>query len=169
MPASIISSFLFYPMFGMDLNILTLMGISVTTGVLVANSIVIIENIFRYKDMGYKTADATKIGTNEVFVAVLASTLTNLVVFIPLANITSIAGQFLKALALSATFTTIFSLLYSFTLTPMLSALLIPDKEIKKGKIRISLDKMDQFFTNLFEKTLRPYLRQKAHLGSLLV
>ncbi|MBP7214168.1 MAG: efflux RND transporter permease subunit [Candidatus Kapabacteria bacterium] len=162
MPASIISSFLFYPMFGMDLNILTLMGISVTTGVLVANSIVIIENIFRYKDMGYKTADATKIGTNEVFVAVLASTLTNLVVFIPLANITSIAGQFLKALALSATFTTIFSLLYSFTLTPMLSALLIPDKEIKKGKIRISLDKMDQFFTNLFEKTLRPILKTKS-------
>jgi HAE1 family hydrophobic/amphiphilic exporter-1 len=64
MPSSIISAFLFYPMVGLDLNVMSLMGISVTIGVLVANSIVIIENIFRYKDMGYKTADATKIGTN---------------------------------------------------------------------------------------------------------
>lgn len=161
MPSSIISAFLFYPMFGLDLNVMSLMGISVTVGVLVANSIVIIENIFRYKDMGYKTADATKIGTNEVFVAVLASTLTNIVIFVPLANITSIPGQFLRALALSATFTTIFSLIYSFTLTPMLSSLLISDKERKKGRIRAALDKVDDYFTDLFEKTIIPVLRTK--------
>ncbi|HAW09181.1 MAG TPA: acriflavin resistance protein [Bacteroidetes bacterium] len=162
MPASIISAFLFYPMFGLDLNVLSLMGISVTIGVLVANSIVIIENIFRYKDMGYKTKDATKIGTNEVFVAVLASTLTNIVVFVPLATITSVPGQFLRALALSATFSTLFSLLYSFTLTPMLSSLLISDKEIKKGRLHILLDRiMDDFFINLFRKTIEPVLKTK--------
>ncbi|MCE5304341.1 efflux RND transporter permease subunit, partial [bacterium] len=161
MPASIISAFLFYPMFGLDLNVLSLMGISVTIGVLVSNSIVIIENIFRYKDMGYKTKDATKIGTNEVFVAVLASTLTNIVVFVPLATITSVPGQFLRALALSATFSTLFSLLYSFTLTPMLSSLLISDKEIKKGRLHTLFDRMDDYFINFFRKTLEPVLKTK--------
>lgn len=169
MPSSIISAFLFYPMVGLDLNVMSLMGISVTVGVLVANSIVIIENIFRYKDMGYKTADATKIGTNEVFVAVLASTMTNIVVFVPLASISSIAGQFLRALALSATFTTIFSLLYSFTLTPMLSSLLISDKEKKKGRIRAALDKVDDYFTDLFEKTITPVLKTKRSAWIVIV
>jgi HAE1 family hydrophobic/amphiphilic exporter-1 len=162
MPASILSAFLLFPFVGLDLNMMSLMGISVTVGVLVANSVVIIENIFRYKDLGYSTKEATIKGTNEVVVAVLASTLTNLVVFIPLANLESTVGQFLKALALSATFTTLFSLLYSFTLTPMLTALLVSDKPKKKGAISRFLTKnFDRYLIGFYDKTLSLVLKNK--------
>ncbi|MGB9701472.1 MAG: efflux RND transporter permease subunit [Candidatus Kapaibacteriota bacterium] len=162
MPTSVISSFLLLQLWGLDLNIMTLLGISVTIGVLVANSIVILENIFRYKDLGYSTYDATIKGTNEVVVAVLASTLTNLVVFIPLANLSSIVGQFLKALALSATFTTIFSLIYSFILTPMLASKFISDKKKEKGAFKKFMeDKIDNYFIKFYEKALTIVLKNK--------
>mgnify|MGYP001054297785 CR=1 FL=1 len=162
MPTSIISSFMLFQAVGLDLNLLSLMGISVTIGVLVANAVVIIENIFRYKDMGYKTFDATIKGTNEVFVAVLASTMTNIVVFVPLANLSSIVGQFLRNLALAATFTTIFSLLYSFILTPMLSNLLISDKKKIKGKLASFMEEVvDNFFIKLYKKSIEFILKSK--------
>jgi HAE1 family hydrophobic/amphiphilic exporter-1 len=162
MPTSVISSFLLLQLWGLDLNIMTLLGISVTIGVLVANSIVILENIFRYKDLGYSTYDATIKGTNEVVVAVLASTLTNLVVFIPLANLSSIVGQFLRALALSATFTTIFSLIYSFILTPMLASKFISDKKKEKNAFKIFMeDKIDNYFIKFYENILKVILKNK--------
>lgn len=162
MPTSVISSFMLFQISGLDINLLSLMGISVTIGVLVANAVVIIENIFRYKDMGYKTFDATIKGTNEVFVAVLASTLTNIVVFVPLANLSSIVGQFLRNLALAATFTTIFSLIYSFILTPMLANLLISDKEKKKSKFATFMENVvDNFFINLYKKSIEFLLKNK--------
>ncbi len=162
MPSSIISSFMFFDWVGIDLNLMSLLGLSVTIGVLVANSVVIIENVFRYKEMGLSTFDATVKGTNEVFVAVLASTLTNLVVFVPLANLDSIVGQFLRNLALSATFATLFSLIYSFILTPMLTNLLISDKPKKKNFFDIFMEKIDSIYTNFFDKTLQVVIKNKA-------
>jgi HAE1 family hydrophobic/amphiphilic exporter-1 len=162
MPTSVISSFLLLQIWGLDLNIMTLLGISVTIGVLVANSIVIIENVFRYKEMGYSTFDASIKGTNEVIIAVLASTLTNLVVFIPLANLSSIVGQFLRALALSATFTTLFSLLYSFILTPMLASKFFTDKKKKKNAFQKFMEeKVDYYFESLYEKSMKTVLKNK--------
>ncbi|MEJ2617998.1 MAG: efflux RND transporter permease subunit, partial [Ignavibacteriaceae bacterium] len=132
MPTSIISTFFLLKAFGLSLNMMTLMGLSVSVGVLVANSIVVIENIFRYKSLGKKNKEAAFKGTSEVTVAVLASTLTNLVVFLPIANMSSLVGQWLKELALAAVFATIFSLIMSFTLTPMLASLILPEVK-KKG------------------------------------
>ncbi len=129
MPVSIASSFLLFKAFGLTLNILSLMGISVSIGVLVANSVVVLENIFRLRNLGYSPKDAAYFGTSEVTVAVLASTLTNLIVFLPIANMSSIVGEFLKDLALAATFTTLFSLFNSFTLTPMLASLFLRKEE----------------------------------------
>ncbi len=162
MPSSIISSFMFFDWVGIDLNMMSLLGLSVTIGVLVANSVVIIENVFRYKEMGLSTFDATVKGTNEVFIAVLASTLTNLVVFVPLASLDSIVGQFLRNLALAASFATLFSLIYSFILTPMLTNLLISDKPKKKNAFDKVMDKFDSFYINIFEKTIKVVIKNKV-------
>jgi len=161
MPTSIISTFLLLKMAGLSLNMMTLMGLSVSVGVLVANSVVVLENIFRYKDMGKNNKDAAYEGTSEVLVAVLASTLTNLVVFLPLANMSSIVGQYLKELALAASFATIFSLLFSFTLTPMLASLILP-REAKKGnRLSESIEKKLKQLDESYRKTLRAVLRNK--------
>ncbi len=162
MPISIISTFLLIQMAGLSLNMMTLMGLSVSVGVLVANSIVVIENIFRYKGLGKSTKEASFIGTSEVMVAVLASTLTNIVVFLPIANMSSLVGQWLKELALAAVFATIFSLIMSFTLTPMLASLILP-KTIKptwfsKFMYRFEEKNID-YYKNLLSKVLSTKLR----------
>jgi hydrophobic/amphiphilic exporter-1 (mainly G- bacteria), HAE1 family len=137
---------------------MSLMGLSVSVGVLVANSVVVLENVFRYKNMGKKNKESAYFGTSEVTVAVLASTLTNIVVFLPIANMSSMVGLWLRELALAAVFATIFSLIMSFTLTPMLASILLPDKP-KKGKLGKWFDKFEsnntRIYSNLLTKTLK--------------
>ncbi|MCJ7553011.1 MAG: efflux RND transporter permease subunit [Ignavibacteriaceae bacterium] len=162
MPVSIISTFLLIQMAGLSLNMMTLMGLSVSVGVLVANSIVVIENIFRYKGLGKSTKEASFIGTSEVMVAVLASTLTNIVVFLPIANMSSLVGQWLKELALAAVFATIFSLIMSFTLTPMLASLILPEsiKPTWFSKFMYRFEKKNiDYYKNLLSKVLSTKLR----------
>jgi HAE1 family hydrophobic/amphiphilic exporter-1 len=168
MPTSIISTFLLMNAFGMSINMISLMGISVTVGVLVANSVVVLENIFRHKQMGKSKKDSAFEGTREVTTAVIASTLTNIVVFLPLANISSIAGQFLKDLALAATFSTIFSLIISFTLTPMLASLILP-KKISEGWFTRTFKKFENMWANLYEKSLLWMLKAKWNWKAFLI
>lgn len=160
MPTSIVSTFFLLKAWGLTLNMMTLMGLSVSVGVLVANSIVVIENIFRHKTLGKNNKDAAYIGTSEVTVAVLASTLTNLVVFLPIANMSSLVGQWLVELALAAVFATIFSLIMSFTLTPLLASIILP-AETKKGKFASSMDKMEAKFTKIYQNILLVILKSK--------
>ncbi|AFH47929.1 Cation/multidrug efflux pump [Ignavibacterium album JCM 16511] len=160
MPTSIISTFLLLQVFGLSLNMMTLMGLSVSVGVLVANSIVVIENVFRYKKMGETIKQASFKGTSEVTVAVLASTLTNIVVFLPIANMSSMVGLWLRELALAAVFATIFSLIMSFTLTPLLSSLIL-SKEHKTGRLATWFNNFEARQTELYKKLLGLVLHTK--------
>lgn len=162
MPTSIISTFLLLQAFGLTLNMMTLMGLSVSVGVLVANSVVVLENIFRYKKMGMTIKQAAFKGTSEVGVAVLASTLTNIVVFLPIANMSSMVGLWLKELALAAVFATIFSLLMSFTLTPLLSSIIL-SKEHATGKLASWFNRFEIRQTELYKKLLAVVLRSKKN------
>jgi len=128
MPMSVISTFLLLKVSGYSLNIMSLMGLSTSVGILVSNSVVVIENIFRYKQMGHSKKDAASRGTNEIVAAVMAATLTNLVVFLPLANMTSLVGSFFKQFGMTVVYATIFSLIMSFTLVPMLASIILPEK-----------------------------------------
>lgn len=160
MPTSIISTFLLLQASGLSLNMMTLMGLSVSVGVLVANSIVVLENIFRYKKMGETIKQAAFKGTSEVGVAVLASTLTNIVVFLPIANMSSMVGLWLRELALAAVFATIFSLIMSFTLTPLLSSIIL-SKEHKTGKLATWFNKFETRQTEWYKRMLGYVLHSK--------
>ncbi|MGQ9819798.1 MAG: efflux RND transporter permease subunit [Candidatus Kapaibacteriales bacterium] len=162
MPVSIFSSFLLFKAFNLSLNILSLMGISASIGALVANSIVVLENIHRFRLLGYSSKDAAYLGTSEVVVAVLASTLTNVIVFLPIANMSSIVGQMLKELALAATFTTLFSLLFSFILTPMLSSLLLSANNKNDSKLFRLHNKFDNFLTKVYRELLTKVIDKKS-------
>lgn len=167
MPAAIISTFLFFQLTDLTLNMMTLMGISVTIGVLVANSVVVLENIFRHKALGKNNKDAALIGTNEVTVAVLASTMTNLVVFLPIATMSSMVGMFLRELALAATYATLFSLVFSFTLTPMLASLMLGKKE-KEGKIAARLNKVYNSWDAKYKSLLTGMLKNKKRAALIV-
>jgi HAE1 family hydrophobic/amphiphilic exporter-1 len=160
MPASIISTFLLFQWFDMSLNVMSLMGISVSVGVLVSNSVVVLENIFRHKNMGNLPKEASIKGTTEVAIAVIAATLTNVVVFLPIANMSSMVGMFMKELALAAAFSTILSLLFSFTLTPMLASLMIR-KDGKVGQLSKAIDEFYIKWDNFYGKILALSLKNK--------
>lgn len=160
MPTSIISSFLMFSMFDMSLNMMSLMGLSVSVGVLVANSVVVLENIFRHKNMGKLNKKASYEGTTEVTVAVLASSLTNMVVFLPIANMSSMVGLFLAELALAASFATIMSIIMSFTLTPMLASRLL-SKDNKRGRFGQWVDTFEQTMSGFYRAILKMILKNR--------
>lgn len=162
MPTSIISTFLLMQMAGFSLNILSLMGLSTSVGILVTNSVVVLENIFRHKRLGNLRKEAAAKGTSEVTVAVIASTLTNIVVFLPLATMDTIAGQYLTEFALTVVFATIFSLLISFTLTPMLSSLILPDKQ-KKHPVGKKFEALFDNWETLYGKLLGKIFHKKRY------
>ncbi|MFP4368564.1 MAG: efflux RND transporter permease subunit [Candidatus Kapaibacterium sp.] len=160
MPTSIISTFMLLQVFDFSLNMMSLMGLSVSVGVLVANSVVVLENIFRFKSLGHSRRDSAYKGTSEVAVAVIAATLTNIVVFVPLGLMSSMVGKFLQELAFTAAFATIISLIMSFTLTPMLASIILK-KDDKLGPIGKKMDQFSKMWDKLYERTLRIALKNK--------
>jgi HAE1 family hydrophobic/amphiphilic exporter-1 len=122
-PVSVIGTFLLMYTNGVSLNIMSLGGIALAVGMLVDNSIVVLENIVRKKEQGQKTLEAAQNGTAEVASAVVAATLTTIAVFFPMVFISGIAGQLFRDQALTVTFALIFSLVVALTLIPMLASL----------------------------------------------
>ena len=106
-----------------SLNIMSLGGIALAVGMLVDNSIVVLENIVRKREKGESVIDAARNGTTEVGSAVVAATLTTIAVFFPMVFIKGIAGQLFQDQALTVTFALVFSLIVALTLIPMLASL----------------------------------------------
>ncbi|MCD4828623.1 MAG: efflux RND transporter permease subunit [Candidatus Cloacimonetes bacterium] len=168
MPTSIIATFLFMQISGFSLNILTLMGLSTSVGILVTNSVVVLENIFRFKRQGMERHEAAGKGTSEIAVAVIASTMTNIVVFLPIASMTSMVGAFFREFALTVTYATIFSLLVSFTLTPMLASRFLPRK-MKKGRVGHAFDRVFDRFDRGYQMLLWGLSKSRWYLSLVLV
>jgi hydrophobic/amphiphilic exporter-1 (mainly G- bacteria), HAE1 family len=122
-PVSVIGTFLLMYTNDVSLNIMSLGGIALAVGLLVDNSIVVLENIVRKKEQGQGILEAARNGTAEVAGAVTASTLTTVAVFFPMVFISGIAGQLFRDQALTVSFSLTISLIVALTLIPMLSAL----------------------------------------------
>jgi HAE1 family hydrophobic/amphiphilic exporter-1 len=124
-PISVIVTFFLMYISGVTLNIMSLGGLALGVGMLVDNSIVVLEAIDRYRKQGLSPAEASDKGASEVGVAVTASTLTTVCVFLPIIFVQGIAGQLFNDQALTVTFSLIASLLVALTLIPMLSSMAI--------------------------------------------
>jgi hydrophobic/amphiphilic exporter-1 (mainly G- bacteria), HAE1 family len=122
-PVSVIGTFLLMYTNDISLNIMSLGGIALAVGMLVDNSIVVLENIVRKKEQGEGIIEAAQNGTAEVGSAVVAATLTTIAVFFPMVFISGIAGQLFRDQALTVTFALVFSLIVALTLIPMLASL----------------------------------------------
>lgn len=157
-PVSIIATFNL--MYGNDitLNIMSLGGIALGIGLLVDNSIVVLENISRHKAMGKSVLKAAQDGAGEVGTAVIASTLTTIAVFFPLVFVQGIAGQLFRDQALTVTFSLLASLLVAVTLIPMLSSLAGREKtKVEEPELREPRTKVGRWLRSarlfLFVKT----------------
>src|SRR5216684_1110652 len=122
-PASIISSFTLMRVMGFTLNNMTLLGITLAVGIVIDDAIVVLENIFRYiEEKNCTPYEAAIQGTREVTLAVMATTLSLVVIFVPVAFMTGYARRFINPFGLTMAFSVLVSMLVSFTLTPMLSS-----------------------------------------------
>jgi HAE1 family hydrophobic/amphiphilic exporter-1 len=121
-PISLIATFAMLQVAGVTLNIMSLGGLALGVGLLMDNSIVVLENIFRHRELGVRAALAAAAGTEEVQRAIIASTLTNIAVFGPIVYVEGVAGQMLGALALSVSFSLLASIVVAVTLLPALAA-----------------------------------------------
>jgi len=123
LPVSIITTFFFMGQMGLSLNVMSLGGLALATGLVVDDSIVVLESIAKARERGLGILQAAIAGTREVSMAVVASTLTTIAVFLPLVFVDGIAGQLFRDQALTVAIAIAISLLVSMTLIPMLSSL----------------------------------------------
>ncbi len=149
-PTSIIATFTAMRFLGFTLNMMSLMALSLAVGLLIDDAIVVIENIYRHLDTGEPRADAARNGTAEIGLAVMATTFSLVVVFLPVAFMSGIVGRFFYQFGLTIAVAVIVSLFVAFTLTPMLSSRFLhkekPLKRESKNPITIILYLWNYFF-----------------------
>jgi len=135
-PLSVMATFIPLRLGGYTLNIMTLGGIALGVGMLVDNAVVVIENIYRFIEKGKSRIEASKLGAGQVAMAITASTLTTVAVFLPMVFSSGLAGQLTRGLAITVSFALLCSLLVSLTIVPMIASILF-HKERKHSKARL--------------------------------
>jgi HAE1 family hydrophobic/amphiphilic exporter-1 len=148
-PLSMLVAFILLWWQGISLNIMTLGGLAVAVGRVVDDSIVVLESIYRHVQKGEDTKTATLSGTKEVALAITASTLTTVAVFLPLALVGGLIGEIFRPFALTVTFALLASLLVSLTIVPVLSSYFINRDKIRPVKTDGTV------LTRLYEPVLR--------------
>ncbi|HEX6066472.1 MAG TPA: efflux RND transporter permease subunit, partial [Longimicrobiales bacterium] len=166
-PISVIVTFALLHLTGVSLNIMSLGGLALGVGMLVDNSIVVVENIFRQREKGLAAAAAASLGTREVQRAITASTLTTIAVFGPIIYVEGVAGQLFGALSLAVAFSLLVSLLVAMTLLPMMAARWTGagEKRVRAGLVARPLDAFDRGFTRfaaLYERSLAYALQHRG-------
>ncbi|NLY55085.1 MAG: efflux RND transporter permease subunit [Firmicutes bacterium] len=131
-PVSIIATFVLVYFAGLNLNMMTLGGLALGVGMLVDNAIVVLENIYRYRQLGHSAVEAAVNGASEVGLAITASTLTTVIVFLPVVFTSGLTSEIFKELSLTIAFSLLASLLVALTLVPMLSS-----KLLKLGRTQV--------------------------------
>jgi HAE1 family hydrophobic/amphiphilic exporter-1 len=175
-PVSIIATFALLYFGGFTLNIMTLGGLALGIGMLVDNAIVVLENIFRIRESGEPLECAAIHGTEEVTSAIIASTLTTMVVFLPLVFIRGMSGVMFKQLSIVVAFSLLCSLGAALTLVPMLSVRVLPSASgDKTGKISLGrrvFEISGRFFQRLennYKKLLHISLNHRATVTLIAV
>lgn len=153
-PASLISTFFAMYLFGFTLNLMTLLAMSLVIGILVDDSIVVLENIYRHLEMGDNQVDAAIKGRNEIGFAALSITMVDVVVFIPLALISGVIGDFLRQYSLVIVFSTLMSLLVSFTITPLLASRFTKLQELTDKTV---MGRFGKWFESFFDRIIYYY------------
>ncbi|MBV6512833.1 MAG: Multidrug resistance protein MdtC [Ignavibacteriaceae bacterium] len=154
-PASLISTFIAMYAFDFSLNLMTLLGLSLVVGILVDDSIVVLENIYHHLENGEHKRTAALRGRNEIGFAALAITMVDIAVFLPLGLVSGIIGNIMRQFSLVVVFSTLMSLFVSFTITPMLASRFGKLERLTKDSLagRIAL-----WFENAFHSFTEKYI-----------
>ncbi|MDI9458782.1 MAG: efflux RND transporter permease subunit [Bacillota bacterium] len=168
-PVSIIASFVLIYLSKLSLNLMTLGGLALGVGMLVDSSIVVLENIYRHLSNGAGKLQAAQEGAGELASALLASTLTTVVVFLPVIILESLAGQLLREFGLTISFSLTAAFLVALTVVPVLSSKLLKRQLAPKGKPESFVGRTRIWYARLLEKALSRKAFTFALVAVLLV
>ncbi len=154
-PASMVSTFIAMYAFGLSLNLMTLLGLSLVVGILVDDSIVVLENIYRHLEKGEDQRGAALKGRNEIGFAAVSITMVDVVVFVPLTLVSGIVGNIMREFALVVVFSTLMSLFVSFTVTPLLASRFTRLEHATRDTL---LGRFAIWFEAIFKRTTEYYL-----------
>ncbi len=154
-PASILSTFIVMYMLGFSLNLMTLLGLSLVVGILVDDSIVVIENIHHHLEMGEKPRTAAIKGRNEIGFAALSITMVDVVIYVPLALTGGLIGNIVREFAMVVVISTLMSLFVSFTVTPLLASRISRLERMTDGTL---IGKFAIAFEKYFHKVVAEYI-----------
>jgi HAE1 family hydrophobic/amphiphilic exporter-1 len=164
-PTSVIATFAFIHAMGFTFNVLTMLALSLSIGILIDDAIVVIENIHRHLELGKPPLVAASEATAEIFLAVLAMTSCILAVFVPVATMKGLIGRFFYEFGLTVSFAVATSMLVSFTLTPMLSSRLLkhtgPNAEQRRSLLARLVGWIMGGLERLYASVIRWSLRQR--------
>ena len=149
-PISVIATFCLMFFSGITLNMMSLGGLAFGVGHLVDYAIVVVENIFRHTQAGENKSQSAIVGTNEVFIAITGSVLTNIVVFLPLIFVVGIFGQIVKDFALTLTFSFLAALVASMTFVPLLAS-----RGISVGREAGFIKRVGNFYDGILQRFIR--------------
>jgi HAE1 family hydrophobic/amphiphilic exporter-1 len=149
-PISIVGTFLMLVLFGRTINVISLAGCAFAAGMVVDNSIVVLENIYRHRQMGESKFTAALTGAREVWGAVLASTLTTIAVFLPVIFVEEEAGQLFRDIAIAISCAVLLSLIVAITVIPTLASRIIPRVAKPNGALKKNEKKSDGLTTRLY-------------------
>lgn len=184
LPNSLLGAFILLAIAGYTVNVMSLLALSLAVGLLIDDAIVVRENIFRHLEMGKSPKVAALEGTNEVMLAVIATTFTVIAVFGPIAFISGVVGQFLKQFGMTVCFALIISMFDAITIAPMMSAYFAgkvgahghgPDMNTFYGKtvgrVLRGFDRFQTFLEDTYVGALRFTLRHplKMIFGGILI
>lgn len=164
-PVSLISAFVYLYLSGNSINIISLSALAIAIGMVVDDAIVVLENITKHIERGSSPREAAIYATNEIGLAIVASTLTILAVFLPLTMITGLTGVFFRQLGWIVSITMFISLIAALTLTPMLASQMLRGNLYYKYKPNRFVEKVNRFwgyFDDFYVKTLKFALRHKT-------
>ena len=156
LPVSVLASFISVWAFGFTLNTMSLLGLTLAIGILIDDAIVVRENIVRHIEMGKDHYTASREGTSEIGLAVAATTFSIVAVFVPVAFMYGVAGQWFKPFALTIACSVLVSLFVSFSLDPMLSAYW-PDPAVEKGAHKGPISRVLARFNHWFDRQADKY------------
>ncbi len=160
LPASVIAAFAFIQAFGFTLNMMTMLALSLSIGILIDDAIVVIENIYRRMEEGEPPVQAAREGASEIGLAVMATTFSIVAVFVPVAFMKGIVGKFFFEFGITVTVAVLISLFVSLTLTPMLSSRFLYYRQ-KHGKAYMFLEKGYEKLYELYRPILGWALRHR--------
>jgi multidrug efflux pump len=159
-PVSVIAAFIFVNALDYSLNVITLLGIVLAIGLVVDDSIVVVENIHRRAELNEPPIVAAIRGSREIGFAVIATTLTLVTVFVPISFLPGDNGRLFREFGLTLAASVLFSALVALTLTPMMASRLPPEREMKHGRFAIWVEGFFKKLAGVYERRLRQLMRR---------